>query len=68
MESGLEALPGFKCWRTATNSLCEKILEIFTESGVVALQRSDIFERQVEMTCGQQPRISHNQLRCNSIG
>ena len=41
MESGPGALPGFKCWREAVNSLCEKLLEIFTASGVVALQRSD---------------------------
>ena len=41
MESGPGALPGFKCWRTAVNSLCEKVSEIFTRSGVVALQRSD---------------------------
>ena len=42
MESGPRALPGFKCWRAAANSLCEKLSEIFTVSGVVALQRSDI--------------------------
>ena len=41
MESGPGALPGFKCWRAAANSLCEKFSEIFTVSGVVALQRSD---------------------------
>ena len=41
MESGHGALPGFKCWRAAVNSLCEKVSEIFTGSGVVALQRSD---------------------------
>ena len=41
MESGPGALPGFKCWRAAANSLCEKVSEIFTASGVVALQRSD---------------------------
>ena len=41
MESGPEALPGFKFWRAAANSLCEKLSEIFTGSGVVALQRSD---------------------------
>ena len=41
MESGPGALLGFKCWRAAANSLCEKLSEIFTESGVVALQRSD---------------------------
>ena len=39
MESGPRALPGFKCWRAAANSLCEKLSEIFTGSGVVALQR-----------------------------
>ena len=43
MKSGPEALPGFKCWRAAVNSLCEKMSEIFTESGAVALQRSDTF-------------------------
>ena len=42
IESGPGALPGFKCWRAAVNSLCEKLSEIFTASGVVALQRSDI--------------------------
>ena len=41
MESVPGALPGFKCWRVAANSLCEKLSEIFTASGVVALQRSD---------------------------
>ena len=41
MESGPGALPDFKCWRAAANSLCEKLSEIFTASGVVALQRSD---------------------------
>ena len=41
MESGPGALPGFKCWRAASNSLCEKLSEIFTASGVVALQKSD---------------------------
>ena len=41
MESGPRVLPGFKCWRAAVNSLCEKVPEIFTESDVVALQRSD---------------------------
>ena len=41
MESGPRALPGFKCWRATANSLCEKLSEIFTASGVVALQRSD---------------------------
>ena len=42
-ESNPGALPGFKCWRTAANSLCEKLLETFTASGVVAPQRSDTF-------------------------
>ena len=41
MESGPAALPGFKCWRAAANSLCKKLSEIFSRSGVVALQRSD---------------------------
>ena len=41
MESGHGALPGFKYWRAAANSLCEKVSEIFTGSGVAALQRSD---------------------------
>ena len=41
MESGPAALPGFKCWRAAVNSLCEKLSEIFTAFGVVALQESD---------------------------
>ena len=36
MESDPGALPGFKCWMTAVNSLCEKLSEIFTASGVVA--------------------------------
>ena len=59
-ESGPRALPSLKCWRAAVNSLCEKVSEIFTGSGVVALKRSDtLFERQVEMTCSQQPHISH---------
>ena len=43
MESGPGALPGFKCWRAAVNSLCEKLSDIFTASGVVALQRSGTF-------------------------
>ena len=41
MESGPGALPGFKCWRPAVNFLCEKVLEIFTGSGVVAIQKLD---------------------------
>ena len=41
MEPGPRALSGFKCWRAAANSFCEKFSEIFTASGVVALQRSD---------------------------
>ena len=41
MKSGPGPLPGFKCWRAAVNSLCEKISEIFNGSGVVALQSSD---------------------------
>ena len=41
MESVPGALPGFKCWRAAINSLYEKVAEIFTGSGVMALQRSD---------------------------
>ena len=42
IESGPGALFGFKCWRAAVNSLCEKVSEILTGSGVVALQRSHI--------------------------
>ena len=41
MESGPGDLIGFKCWRVEANFLCEKMLEIFTASDVVALQRSD---------------------------
>ena len=41
MKSGPGALPGFQRWRAAVNSLCEKLSEIFTASGVVALQKSD---------------------------
>ena len=41
MKSGPEALPGFKYWRAAVNSLCENLSEIFTASGAVALQRPD---------------------------
>ena len=41
MELVLGALPGFKCWRAAENSLWKKMSEIFTASGVVALQRLD---------------------------
>ena len=41
------------------NSLCEKFSEIFTGSGVVASKGQHFFEKQVEMTCGQQLRISH---------
>ena len=58
MEVGPGTLPGFKCWRAAINSLCEKVSEISTGFGIVVLQRSDIFEKQVGMTCGQQPCIS----------
>ena len=43
MESGPGALPGFKCWRAAVNSLCEKMSAIFTGSGVVAIQMSDTY-------------------------
>ena len=41
MESGPGALLGFKAWRAAVNSLCDKVSKIFTESGVVSLQKSD---------------------------
>ena len=43
MESGPGALPEYKCYKAAVNSLCEKISEIFTGSAVVTLQRSDTF-------------------------
>ena len=58
MESGPGALPGFKCWRAAVNSLCEKLSEIFTASAVVAPEGQTFLQRQVEMTCDQQPPIS----------
>ena len=35
------ALTGYKYWRAAVNSLCEKMSQILTGSGVVALQISD---------------------------
>ena len=35
IESGLGALPGFKWWKAAANSLGEKSPEIFTASGAV---------------------------------
>ena len=59
MESGPGVLPGFKCWRAAANSLREKLSEIFTASGVGPSKGQTLLERQVEMTCGQQPRIFH---------
>ena len=60
MKLGREALPGFKCWKAVMNFLCEKVSEIFTGSGDVVLQRSETcLEKQVEMTCNQQPHISH---------
>ena len=59
MESGLRALPGFKCLRAAVNYFCAKVSEIFTGSDVVALYSQALLKRQVEMICGQQPRISH---------
>ena len=59
MESGPGALPGFKYYRAAANSLCEKASEIFTASGVVVSKGQTLLERQIEMTCGQQLRISH---------
>ena len=37
------ALPGFKWWRAAANSLREKSQEKVTASGTVALQRLDNF-------------------------
>ena len=46
MKSGPGAFPGFKCYRTAVNSHCEKVSEIFTGSGVVALQNQTLFERE----------------------
>ena len=55
--SGPGALPGLKCWRAVVNSLSEKLSEIFPGFGVIALQRSNT-SCQVEMTYGQQPRIS----------
>ena len=58
MESGPEALPGFKCWRAAANSLCEKLSEIFTASGAWPSEGQPFLQRQVEMTCDQQPPIS----------
>ena len=59
MESGPITLAGFKRRREAVNSLCKKVSETFTRSSVVALQNQGLLEKQVEMTCGQQPRISH---------
>ena len=59
MESGPGALPGFKCWKAAANSLCNKLSEIFTASGVEPSKGQTLLERQVEMTCDQQPRISY---------
>ena len=41
MESGIGALLGFKCWRVAVNSFSKKFSEVFTRSGIVALQRPD---------------------------
>ena len=55
MESG----PGFKCWRAAANSLCEKLSEILLRLVLWPSKGQTLLERQVEMTCGQQPRISH---------
>ena len=41
MESRLGVLPGFKYRRAAAKFLCEKVSEIFTRSGVVALKKSE---------------------------
>ena len=38
MKSGPGALLGFKCWRTAANSLCEKLSEMFIGFGVVTVR------------------------------
>ena len=59
MESGSPALPGFKCWRAAANSFCEKLSEIFTALVLWPSKGQTLLDRQVEMTCNQQPHISH---------
>ena len=41
IETGLRALPGFKCWRATVSSLDEKFSEIFAGLDVVALQWLD---------------------------
>ena len=43
IESGPRDLSGLKCWSAAVNSICEKFTDIFTGSGIVALQMSDTF-------------------------
>ena len=62
MESGPGALPLFKCWRAAVNSLCEKVCE-FTEKllglALWPTKGQTLLERQVKMSCDQQPYISH---------
>ena len=57
MESGFGAVPDFKCWRATVNSLCKKLSEILTGSGAVAPKGQTFIGKQLEMTCGKQPRI-----------
>ena len=69
MESGPGALFGFKCWSATVNFPCKNVSEIFTGLVLWPSEGQTLLERQVEMTCGQQPRISHFQLAgCNNIG
>ena len=58
MESGPGALPGFKCWRAAANSLCENCQRYLLRLVLWPSKGQTLLESQVEMTCGQQPRIS----------
>ena len=44
MELGLGALPDFKCLMGAVKSLCEKVSEIFTGSGVVPSKVQTLFD------------------------
>ena len=59
MESGPGALPGYKCWRATGNYFREKCQRYLLGLVLWPSKGQTLLERQVKMTCGQQPHISH---------
>ena len=57
IKSRRRALPCFTCLRAEVIFLAEKFLEIFTGMVLWPSKSQTLFEKQVEMTWGQQSRI-----------